>query len=870
MPRKMLRGAMAFAAATGIFAAIALVPSLTATAGADPAQTELPAGLGGPNTTVCAPNGSGGKTCTGTYGGETAWDPNGGPDGTGGQNPNPPSVTIDQSTNLTYQMVHLTWANFTPTFNWSTYSNVGYSVGRTQYPVAIYECQGTDPHIDATAIQGSAPTGACYTIGQQQFATAGPVNTLTTFTGADGTGSADFQVETAEQNTFLNCSATVACSIVVVPNWGGIHQPNGTTLPTKDQCDEHDLDDPSDEGWGMDADIGEPCSWWDRIVLPLSFAPTAAQSCPAVANQFNAEGGSAIEQAMNQWRPGWCKQAPGQQAVSFGYNSGVDEYRSRSDFLSSGQALSASTDVALVNQPVSADAQASSSRQFTYAPLAVSGISIAYYVDDPQTGRPVTGLRLNARLVAKLLTESYSLEYGACGDDVSDQQQNCDPAVAGNPPDIFDDPEFKALNEGPTSPYGYTAADFPTYNSQNALGSLLPTVVAGNSDLTEELTAWVWSDPDARAFLQGQADPWHMHVNTYYKGISYPISQFLPQDPGWSGVPAGEPAGSAPFESMQLSWNPVDGLDNVVSTLANNSSSALTNNLVTCSVLGWTGGPCIGGNWVYPKVAPNPLGFRALFAVVDQGDAGAFRFPAAQLINPAGNAVAPTTDSMSAAVNDMLTNPDKITQYPDFTSKDPNAYPLTTVEYAMVPTCGLNSGTAQAIAGFLHDASNGNSQLYGTDLGQLPAFGGYLALDNAQLAQDATAAAAVSAQTCTSPPPDNTVGGQTQSTVNSSTGGLGGGAGAGGGTPSPGATPSAGNAPNSRTSTSGSGNSPIPLGLRSLDLDGFGGWALPLALAAGGALAIAAGLTYLLTGTAAGRSLLRRIRRKPQAPGDVE
>jgi hypothetical protein len=108
--------------------------------------------------------------------------------------------------------------------------------------------------------------------------------------------------------------------------------------------------------------------------------------------------------------------------------------------------------------------------------------------------------------------------------------------------------------------------------------------------------------------------------------------------------------------------------------------------------------------------------------------------------------------------------------------------------------------------------------------------------------------------------------------VNGSTGIPGGGANANGGaSPTSGASPSTGNSPGTHPAAS-NGSAPIPLGLRSLDINGFGGWALPVALALGGILAIGAGLTYLLTGTAAGRGLLRRIRRKPSVPdaGDVE
>jgi hypothetical protein len=416
--------------------------------------------------------------------------------------------------------------------------------------------------------------------------------------------------------------------------------------------------------------------------------------------------------------------------------------------------------------------------------------------------------------------------------------------VAGNPVDLFNDPEFLALNPE------YTPADFLLSNSQSATPTFLPTVLAGDSDMTFELTRWVESDPDAAAFLAGKPDEFGMHVNTFYKGESLPLDQFLPQDPGFTETPV-------PLGTMQLTWNPVTGLDNVVHDLADNTSTALTNIGLKCSDPGWTGGPC-HGNWIYPNFGTQQLGARALFAVVDQGSAAAFRFPTAQLVNPAGNAVAPTTASLTAAVNTMQTNPDKITQFTNDTSTTPNLYPLTTVQYAMVPTCGVSATKAQAIGKFLTNVGT-TAQLFGTDPGQLPPFGGYLALNAKQKAQTLTAATQVSSQSCTSPPPDTTVDGHSGSTVRLASAGGGVPGGSGGATSARPSTGPGTTSPVGQAAVHQNGNS-VPVGLKAADTGGFAGLVLPLALSVGGLFLVIGLLAYLLTATESGRAILARLR----------
>jgi hypothetical protein len=325
---------------------------------------------------------------------------------------------------------------------------------------------------------------------------------------------------------------------------------------------------------------------------------------------------------------------------------------------------------------------------------------------------------------------------------------------------------------------------------------------------------------------------------------------------------------------MQSTWNPVLSLDQVAAQLANWTDTALQK-IPFCP----DGNEASGGDQCptpnNKKDPPQPFPGRTLFAIMDQGTAAAFRFPTAQLVNPAGNAVAPNVTSMSAALNSMKTNPDKITQYQDFSNTSPNAYPLTEVQYAMVPTCHLTAAKTQAITQFLNNAA-GSAQLYGVQPGELPPFGGYMSLTDAQRAQTEAAARAVSSQTCTTPPPDHTVSGQTPppagGTGNNTPGGNNNGNGNGNGnSPSSGAgvptgtsigsTPG-GSSP-SAASTSAAGQQPVGLGSKSADSGGLASVMLPIALALGALFAIGGPLAYI-----AGTSGLavpggRRIRLRP-------
>jgi hypothetical protein len=538
--------------------------------------------------TTCVAAGAGSQ-CTGTFSGDNAYDPwldtydndAGAKAGSvpGGEISHPPVVTVSQTKDLVDQSVNVSWQYITPTLSQNTQPN---GVNPLYYTVDIYECKGTNPTPDTTGLgdqcdeqlvgqpnvttQTGAPNAvvaSTYALGEPATGLQSEPNSkswssLAGTTGGDPAqwkGQAQIHLEVGQENSTLGCGPSAPCSLVILPNLGGNYANANDHLNTS-QCGHHEFDGTGAGFLGLKAkvlpnDFPSPCQMNDRIVVPLSFSPLAVGSgCPDRNPQFSVFGSPMMSRAMTQWEGGMCT---GPAPVSLQYSS-LDEPDAREEFLQSAGALSSSVDMSLVTLPATGQ---TSSRKFTYAPLANSGVAMAYYLEDGSStvGRPVGRVVLDPRLAAKLTTESYSLNYDCTvpPPPLSDgpkqwpplpgPSQTCDPAVKGNPHTIFDDPEFQALNTGcqplfeaATFSCGagdFTAADNFGGNDVKFHGDFMPTVLGVPSDLTFQLTDWVGADAETAGFLAGKKDLWGMSVNTNYKNTSYPADQFQTLlDPG--------------------------------------------------------------------------------------------------------------------------------------------------------------------------------------------------------------------------------------------------------------------------------------------------------------------------------------------------
>jgi hypothetical protein len=637
---------------------------------------------------------------------------------TGGTFP-PSTVTVTQTKSLVNQMVQVSWTNFTPsTAQVYNSQNVG-------YPVMVAECKGTDPSSPADCY-GAENGGVTSTSGA-----FGPMNASYATTGANGAGLTDILIFTSQENQFLGCDEAHPCSLAIVPSQGG----EANVTPPK--CQDHSADvGPSGNSVGGITFGSQDwaCAWAKRIVVPMDFAPSP-NSCPIGEVQhpaFSAAGSPMVARAMNSWIAARCA---GSHGAYVAYDPLIAEPQALSELAGH------STDVALTTRPAGIQQISTGTKKYLYAPVAVTAASVAYWFDNPVTGLPDTGIKLNQRLMLKLLTQSYAYENDGCPPPFPNEQFGCDNGVDHNWFNLFQDPEFQALNPEFS---GTEPQVFPPIAS----GIEIPTVQSGQSDMTWTVTSWIAANKDAQQFLAGQFDPFGMHLNTSYQNLKYPNNTFIGQDN---------------YLPIANYYSPVFPLQLVASYQAENWYPATQpfKDPVT-------------GN--FDRLPPEVPGQRALIAVVDQGDASAFLFPTAalpspacQLTNPARmvtncNFVQPTTASMTAALQGM-TKEGNGTRQVNFTSTNKDAYPLTMVVYAVVPTSGTSHTKAAAIAKFL-DFAVGAGQHPGVQPGQLPP--GFAPLPASLAAQTRKDAAAVLHQTG-NPAPQKT----------SNSGGGGGGSGSG-------------------------------------------------------------------------------------------
>jgi PBP superfamily domain len=587
----------------------------------------------------------------------------------------PSYVAVSLVQDLTNQVVSVSWRNFTPS------SQVTYIATGTNYPVMVAECKGTHPTKQSQCF-GADNGGIQGSVGQ-----FGPQNTQYSTTARNGTGEAFIQLLTAEEAPQLGCNLGHECSLVIEPAQGGnIFTGN---------CADHSQDSGQTAIGSVAFTTFGTCSWRDRIIVPLTFEPTPTD-CPVHNPNFSVIGSPMLARAMGSWQTALCSAA---DPEFIQYDSAQNEPLARQDFV-------AGTDtVALTTLPLTG---AKGPRPFTYAPVAISAESVAFWIDNPRTGKPLTHLKLDPRLVLKLLTQSYNFENEACGHGSANTSGvGCDNAVDNDPSSLFADPEFMRLN-----PHVADVGD----------GFQVPTVLSGQSDMTWELTSWIAASKPAKAFADGAFDPWGAHVNTDYLNMTLPTNTLSPMDP---------------YPPIAHRYDPFFPLSSVAQYQVNNWYPATA----------WQ--PDTTGN--FDALQPEIPGNRALFAIIDQGDAAAYELPVASLENAAGKYVAPTSASMTAALGAMKTAKNHITQQVNFGTgprkwrrKSPDAYPLTMVIYAMVPTGGLPKAKAAKIAQWLDFVAN-QGQQSGYGPGQLPP--GYLPLTAAMRARTLKAANEVLKQT---------------------------------------------------------------------------------------------------------------------------
>ena len=606
------------------------------------------------------------------------------------------------------------------------------------YPVGFDGCGGIPPDMTVTQAPDVIPS-----------------DTTWAETNPDGTGRAKFSIETADSLPDLGCSTAVRCSLVIVPvegtNCDTAALPAGSVAAPSDiqACEATGRYAPGSVITAGDSPSPDPAVagntwflpsvWKNRISVPLDFAPSADVCNQAgAAAPLDIYGSEVAASASQQWNPHFCLRAGG-----FNVNHVQTSEPEAKNLLATG-----AVEAAFQAAPPKGGGSTFFPSPTVQAPVALSGFAITYVIDNAD-GRPYTSLKLDARLLAKLMTESYA------GDTLI---QSGDPGIRNNPITVWDDPEMRALNPGLTVVDGH-----PLHTSPAAAASLFD--VLGRSDVVQALTSYINADPEARAWLDGRADPWGMTVNPFYKGIQLPVDSWPLLDSVNTG-PDYDQINNQCLHADPVPARPLlDAPQSNFAQVALNMSFGYAPSQDICVT---------NPNGIVTELplGTQPVGSRFLMAVVplpyayeyslDTASLETYRAPGAPVkFTDATDRrfEAPTTSSLQAAA--AILQPDEADgswqmPYADFPTDQGTAaaYPGAMLVSMDVPTQGLAKNDATELSQYLSYVST-TGQAPGFAIGQLAP--GYLPLTaanhlGAESGYTKVAAADVSAQNGQVPP----------------------------------------------------------------------------------------------------------------------
>jgi hypothetical protein len=529
---------------------------------------------------------------------------------------------------------------------------------------------------------------------------------------SDGTGSAKFEVQTLAQSPGLGCGAAItgsdgtvtgaSCWLVIIPR--------GETDAGEDAILRSGL------FWD---------SWKHRVAIKLDFRPLGVR-CDLGAAERQLAGSELIGAAVASWQPALCNAAGGSIYSAI---TGAE-----SDAASSANGKTTAP-LALTSRALS-DGTTDSLK---YAPVALTGLAIVFAIDrspnpfkvvPPEIADrarlPIESMKLTPRLVAKLLTNSY-LQSMPSGSDRSHLGFISNAEPGHNAQNLTTDPDFLAIND---PEWAYEALSSP------AVADLL--VPQGRSDAAWAVWNYVLADAAALEFLRGTPDPWGMVVNPWNSidatvnpsgtALALPRDNFPRSDP--VEVPATADVGAVNL----VTWRPY------------------TSDFDTSAYLTLRGDGQVLGSWdlfsvppKFTKTGRDLAGFQKVMGLTDTASAARYSVVTAALLNPAGNYVIPTSESLLAAAAAMTADAKQSQVFGFDPTSAPakaaaQAYPLALPVFAAVSPKMTDSAVRASYAAFIRYAST-TGQTPGQGLGQLP--DGYAPIPASWRSLAATAASAI-------------------------------------------------------------------------------------------------------------------------------
>lgn len=661
-------------------------------------------------------------------------------DGSVPSNPGPPPEQCEQgATNATYggtggnlfPPASLSNTRIVTKKGWPSFDpKVGVfddRTGQVWMPFRSVKGEVTGVHLDPTfdpAVQG----GAYWLNPNFNIVTTNEIAGART--GVNGNGAELFEVVTGHESSGLGCGLRVQpvvggdprtpkCWIVVVPRGSA-----------------KDEDVPTDQALPDSAGILtsplSPSAWSHRIAIPIEFNPLDSP-CTLARSQRAVAGTEVALPAIASWQPKLCA---GGSRPPYVYST-ISDGSARLQLQSQE---SGAPGVIVVSRPLD-PATVSPANPVVYAPVSLSAAVLGFNVErQPKldadaaeqslNGVRVQNLNLTPRLLAKLLTQSYTEQV------IIVQPPNY-PWLKSNPPHMGLDPDFLQFNPE------FVNLNVPS--GKNFGGLVMPT---GTSDLARQVWDYILADPEAKAWLDGAPDPWGMKVNPAYatkasansNGIAFadPVPQSLPKaDPYCYQAPPRGPSNSIiPPPLCGTDWLPYTTSLRDAAHLTRIADDASRTSEDVFAISSAT---------VYRRDTPQVPGIRSLLSLTDSASAATYGIQAARLSRAGDDGtsrkfVAPDQPGLLAGVKAMKATTDSAVLEPDPKASAPDAYPLTTLTYAAAMPLTLDAAARDDYAAFV-DYAAGPGQTLGFDIGQLPS--GYAPLPASLRTQSTDAAKAI-------------------------------------------------------------------------------------------------------------------------------
>ncbi|MHB9859517.1 hypothetical protein [Streptomyces sp. YIM S03343] len=521
---------------------------------------------------------------------------------------------------------------------------------------------GNNPFVPFRPVEGN-PTTTPY-----DHTYFGPEDTNSVAWAPDDTsggGEAAVEVKSSRESPHLGCGARTTTSGAVRPCWLVVI-PRGT----------HDPDGSAPTDGALRTSALSQSNWNQRLVFRMDFLPVG-DNCTADKTERRVIGSEMVTDAITSWQSALCEGSGSRFTFT---QSGEEHAREQIT-----QPTASSPGLAFTVDPVRPPDGAA---PVVHAPVVLGGLAVGFFWEIKGLGGQMTGLRLNPRLLAKLLTESYVRDVRL----INSASMTVPDHLKGNPQSITVDPEFLQLN--------------PQFKGAAVSDAPLPVMVTSdNSDVNRVVWNYLQSDTDARNFLKGVADPWGTKVNPYFKELN------LATDTTRTDFPKTDPTTTELTGSYgKLSYDVID-LGPYVLDMHTGALKTRRGNTGGVFQISGDNPPALIGETL-------GAGQRKAYSLTDAASADRYQLDVAALENADGEYVRPTSTTLLKAAAQMPDSAVAGVKAPAPAKAKDGAYPLTVPVYAAAST-DQPKAARQDYARLIRYAA-GAGQIQGTDRGELP------------------------------------------------------------------------------------------------------------------------------------------------------